>query len=170
MSTQIHMGIPVLHGRPSRKISLLLMCAFLFLFGSRQAWAAEFGTAESAESARISQITMFLLDGMVPAAGEGNSVVLTLTAQYAMAIAFRPVAGNLAIVRAPQAARPLQRGTVLVVGKVAGNGILATAELFDSATDTWLTAATLTTGRANRSVAFPRTGKSLVWAGIIVPF
>ena len=171
---QIKANIMPVPSRQQRKdLSLPLVCAYLFLsvlLLVQQARATDLTPADSTTTARTAHSILLLYDTKTTAVGQSNGGLLVLTKQYAPVIDLRSGPDSRATSHPPDPSRLLQKGKVLMVGRLWGNGLLATTELYDSATKTWMTTGSLTTSYSGRALRLPRSGNAMVWGGIMVPF
>lgn len=105
--------------------------------------------------------TTFLMNGRFPATGpEGK-----------FGAPFTSAACSLDLVPSSDPPRvPLLGGRVLVAGWVVNRRLSASAELYNPRNETWLAGGVLTSSGDSRNAMFPRSSRTLVWAGIIIPF
>jgi hypothetical protein len=75
--------------------------------------------------------------------------------------------GSLATARYSHTATLLPNGKVLVAGGAGASGTLASAELYDPASDRWTATGSLATARNNYTATFLPNGKVLVAGGYI---
>jgi len=150
-------------------ITLGVVYALLFPFSPScvgQARASGPTTAESVTITFENHTETFLPSGKAPVAGASNVYLYLLPESSSL----------LPAVASHPPARPSHRetlrasGKVLVAGGVGKRGVVFSAELYESATDTWLARRQLSTGRGQSSTALPNNGSVLVWWGIVVPF
>jgi N-acetylneuraminic acid mutarotase len=80
------------------------------------------------------------------------------------------VAAPLAAGREGASATLLPNGKVLIAGGLGGSATLASAELYDPATDIWTAAGSLNTARAYQTATLLGNGKVLVTGGITFAF
>jgi C-terminal processing protease CtpA/Prc/N-acetylneuraminic acid mutarotase/transcriptional regulator with XRE-family HTH domain len=137
------------------------------------AWAS----AGSMATTRNSHTATVLANGKVLVVGGDNTVTA-----YATAELYDPVnytwssAGAMSTPRSDHTATLLQDGRVLVVGGHAGTTTtrtaitLASAELYDPASNTWSSVAPMSTPRHLHSAALLTTGKVLVVGGVTGSF
>jgi hypothetical protein len=159
----------VLSGRLCRVTIHLGLLAIIFQFSSlwaHQAHANELAAADNVAFVLEKHITMRLLSGKIPIIGESplNLFILPTDGNT------RPETFNLNITGPDQCERPRSNGKVVVAGGVGKSLIAVSAELYDSATHSWLTRGILNTGRSQHSSVLPLNGRVLVWVGMIVPF
>ena len=111
-------------------------------------------------------VEAFLASGTFPLA-EGSKLDIFLI----------PAAGNswsandkLPLVRFNHAEKLRASGNVLLAGGVGKRAFIFSAELYDEATDTWLTKSQISTARGQSSSSLPNISRAIVWCGIVVPF
>jgi hypothetical protein len=100
--------------------------------------------------------------------GEGSEDILRTAELYDPASGTWRAAGSMAAKRARHAASPLPDGRVLVIGghrETLGRDVLASAEVYDPASDSWTATAPLPVGRTDHLALTLATGEVLVVGG-----
>ncbi len=148
----------------------LALLAGTLLGAGLAAQAASWSAATSMATARCYHTSTLLPSGKVLVAGGYNGGITNSVELYDPAVgtwsAAAPVAAaNLTTARDLHTATVLPSGKVLVVGGFGGTR-LASAELFDPASNTWSPAGSLSTARQYHTATLLPSGKVLVAGGV----
>ncbi len=130
--------------------------------------AGDFSAAGSLATARYYHTASVLADGRVLVAGGNNGFTLGSAELYQPASNTWTAAGSLGTARYYHTASVLADGRVLATGGDGENGRvgrLASAEIYDPASDTWTPTGSLTTARDFHTATVLGNGKVLVAGG-----
>ena len=162
-------GITVQQSFLVGKVSLCALLAFLLLFSPFWAERAQANDYTYSGTAAMTLDTLgesFLARGTIPLAGESKLDLFLMPS----AVNGWSAAVNLPPVRSSHAETLRASGNIKIAGGVGKRWLVVSAELYDNATDTWLTKSQISTARGQSSSSLPNISRAIVWCGIVVPF